>query len=309
EAGELATRALAGFDALGMAYETAKSLTNLAIAASHDNEVDRALQLFNRARALFAKESNQVRLALVDFYQALVLYRNGRYLQAQRLCQQALKLFAKASASGKAVLCELLLARLELDAGDPRAAERVCRQALGKATAMQSPILSYQAYFVLGLIAEAQHDPQSALAAFERARAGLERLRSHLGAEDLKVSFLKDKLAVYEGLVSIGLALGPQRQRQEQAFGYIEQAKSRSLADLISFRGSAIAPRVENELTDEVRHLRQQINAQYRQIELDEGRRDKRSAQRVEQLRQRTRTLENRLIKSLNAVSRTDQEF
>lgn len=309
EGGELAQRALAGFDQLGLGYETAKSLTNLAIAASHDNEIDRAVELFDRARGLFAKESNQVRLAVVDFYQALVLYRNGRYLQAQRLCQRALKLFAKASAPGKAVLCELLLARLELDAGDPRAAERACRLALVKATGMQSPLLSYQAYFVLGLIAEAQHDPQAALAAFEKARGGLERLRSHLGAEDLKVSFLKDKLAVYEGLVSIGLALGAQRHRQEQAFGYIEQAKSRSLADLIAFRGSAIAPRVESALTDEVRILRQQINAHYRQIELEEGRRDKRSARRIELLRQRTRTLENRLVKSLNAVSRTDQEF
>jgi CHAT domain-containing protein/tetratricopeptide (TPR) repeat protein len=309
EGGELASRALAGFDTLGTAYEKAKSLTNLAIAASHDNDVDRALELFDRARVLFAKERNHVRLALVDFYQALVLYRNGRYLQAQRLCQQAFKLFAKTSASGQAVLCELLLAQLELDAGDPRAAERACRLALGKATAMQSPILSYQAYFVLGLISEAQHDPHGAFAAFEKARGRLERLRSHLGAEDLKVSFLKDKLAVYEGLVSIGLTLGAQRHRQEQAFGYIEQAKSRSLADLIAFRGSAIAPHVESELTDEIRNLRQQINAQYRQIELNEGRRDKRSARRVEALRQHTRTLENRLVKSLNAVSRTDQEF
>src|SRR5262245_16742800 len=309
EGGELAGRALEGFDELGLGYETAKSLTNLALAASHDNDVDRALQLFDRARLLFAKESNHVRLALVDFYQALVLYRNGRYLQAQRLCQQALKLFAKASAPGKAVLCELLLARLELDAGDPRAAERACRLALGKATGMQSPILTYQAYFVLGLISEAQDDPHGAFAAFEKARAGLERLRSHLGAEDLKVSFLKDKLAVYEGLVSIGLALGPQRHRQEQAFGYIEQAKSRSLADLIAFRGSTLAPHVQSELTAEVRNLRQQINAQYRQIELEEGRRDKRSARRIDLLRQRTRSLENRLVKSLNAVGRMDQEF
>jgi len=309
EAGELARRALDGFETLGVPFEAAKAVTNVAIAASHDGEITRALDLFDRARELFTKEGNQVWLALVDFYQALVLYRSGRYLQAQRHCQHALRLFAKASAPGKAVLCELLLARLELDAGDPRAAERACRLALGKATAMQLPILSYQAYFVLGLIAEAQHDPQDAFAAFEKARGGLERLRSHLGAEDLKVSFLKDKLAVYEGLVSIGLALGRQRHRQEQAFGFIEQAKSRSLADLISFRGSAIAPHVENALTDEVRNLRQQINAQYRQIELDEGRRDKRSARRVELLRQRTRTLENRLVKSLNAVSRTDREF
>jgi len=309
EAGELASRALASFDELGLVYEAAKSVTNLAIAASHDNDMPRALQLFERARALFAKEGNQVRLALVDFYQALVLYRDGRYLQAQRLCQSALELFSKWSTPGKAAMCELLLARLELDAGDPRAAERACGAALEKAEGIQSPILSYQAYFVLGLIREAQREQQAAYSAFEKARGGLEQLRSHLGAEDLKVAFLKDKLAVYEGLVSICLTLGPERHRQEEAFGYIEQAKSRSLADLIAFRASTLAPRVESPLTDEVRSLRQQINAHYRQIELEDVKREKRSPRRIDTLRQRARTLENRLIKSLNALRATDQEF
>jgi CHAT domain-containing protein len=309
EASELAGRALTSFDELGLAYEAAKSVTNLAIAASHDNETARALELFKRARDLFTREGNQAWLALVDFYQALVLYRDGRYLQAQRFCQSALELFSKSGAPGKAAMCELLLARLELDAGDPRAAERACAAALQKADAIQSPILSYQAYFVLGLIREAQRDPQAAYAAFDKARAGLEHLRSHLGAEDLKVAFLKDKLAVYEGLVSICLAAGSDSQRQEKAFGYIEQAKSRSLADLIAFRASTLTPRVESPLTDEVRTLRQQINAHYRQIELEEVKREKRSTRRIDSLRKHARALESRLVKSLNAVQRTDQEY
>jgi CHAT domain-containing protein len=309
EARQLAGRALSGFEALGLVFEAAKAVTNLAIAASHDNETPWALELFERARDLFTREGNQAWLALVDFYQALVLYRDGRYLQAQRLCQSALELFSSRSAPGKAAMCELLLARLELDAGDPRAAERACASALLKADSMQSPILSYQAYFVLGLIREAQREQQAAYSAFEKARAGLEHLRSHLGAEDLKVAFLKDKLAVYEGLVSICLTIGPESHRQEKAFGYIEQAKSRSLADLIAFRASTLTPRVESALTDEVRTLRQQINAHYRQIELEDVKREKRSARRIDALRKSARALENRLIKSLNAVQRTDQEF
>ena len=113
---------------------------------------------------------------------------------------------------------------------------------------MRSPILSYQAYFVLGLIHEAQHEQRSSYEAFEKARAGLEHLRSHLQAEDLKIAFLKDKLAIYEGLVSTCLALGSTAEHQEAAFGYIEQAKSRSLADLIAFRASALVPQIESDL-------------------------------------------------------------
>jgi CHAT domain-containing protein len=309
EAAELAGRARASFEKLGMVYEAAKAVTNLAIVASHGGDTPRALQLFEHARELFTREGNQVRLALVDFYQALVLYRDGRYLQAQRLCQNALELFAGASVPGKAALCELLIARLELDAGDPRAAEEACRTALQSAEAMQSPILSYQAYFVLGLIREAEHKMQAAYAAFEQARTGLEHLRSHLRAEDLKVAFLKDKLAVYEGLVSIGLTLGRDRTRQEAAFDYIEQAKSRSLADLIAFRAGTLAPRVESDLGDEVSRLRQQINLRYRQIELEEVGREKRSARRVDTLRQQARVLEHQLTKSLHALRTTDEEF
>jgi CHAT domain-containing protein len=309
EAAELAARALDRFDDLGMAYEAGKAVTNLAIAASEAGETDETLPLFKRARELFTEEGNQVWLAQVDFYQSLVLYRDGRYLQAQRLCQSARELFASAGVQSKVALCELLIARLELDAGDPKAADRACSAALKKAAELQSPILSYQAHFVLGSIREAQHQQNAAYAAFERARVSLEQLRSHLQAEDLKIAFLKDKLAVYESLVSLCLAAGSDSTRQEAAFGYIEEAKSRSLADLIAFRASSLAPRVDSDLGDQVATLRQQINWQYRQIEREEVRRDSRSTRRVETLRQHARTLEKQLVSSLNAVRTTDEEF
>ena len=309
EAKELAARAVIRFEKLGLAYEAAMSMTNLATAASREGETERALQLFGKARELFTGEGNQVWLALVDFYQALVLYRDGRNLDAQRLCRSALKLFTRASLPAKAALCELLLARLKLDAGSPRAAERACRSALARAGTTQSPMLTYQSFFVLGLIREAQGDPQGAYTAYERSRAGLEQLRTNLGAEHQRVAFLKDKLAVYESLVAIGLTTGPERDREDAAFGHIEQAKSRSLADLIAFRAGTLTPRVDSERGDEVPRLRQQVNWHTRQIELEELKRENRSGRRIDTLRRRARTLENRLIKSVQAVQAADQEF
>ena len=46
---------------------------------------------------------------------------------------------------------------------------------------------------------------------------------------------------MYEGLVITSLAVSFGVRAQREAFGYIEQAKSRSLADLIAFRTSSIA--------------------------------------------------------------------
>jgi CHAT domain-containing protein/tetratricopeptide (TPR) repeat protein len=309
EAGELAERALVRFDGLGMAYEEAKALTNLALAASGRRDVPRRQKLFARARELFAGEGNQVWLARLDLYEALVLYRDEQYGPARRLCEHALKLFARAAVPGKAAMCELLLARLELQAGDLEAAERACRGAFGRLAGVEAPTFTTQANFVLGLIHEARGERAAAYTAFREAHRSLEHLRSRLQAEDLKVAFLEDKLAVYESLVTTCLALGTAREHREEAFGYIEQAKSRSLADLIAFRAATLEPRVAGEAPEEVRHLRQELNWHYRQLELEETAREKRSARRMDSLRDRAEALEKQLVRSLDELRRTDEEF
>jgi len=65
-----------------------------------------------------------------------------------------------------------------------------------------------------------------------RARTAVERLRQQPAAEkSLKIAFFENKLEVYESLVDICL----RRQNSfEEAFAYIEQAKSRTLMDLLN---------------------------------------------------------------------------
>ena len=309
EAADLGLRALTSFDGLGMEYEAAKAVTNVAIATSSQGELPRALELFDRARELFAREQNQVWLAIVDYYEALVLYRNGEHVRARDVCRSALDLFAHASAPGRAALCELLLARLELEIGDLTVAEQACESAFATVTAAATPNLMYQAHFVSGLIREARGDRASAYAAFQQSHAHLEQLRSHLQADDLKVAFLKDKLAVYESLVVTCLALDPEFGRERTAFGYIEEAKSRSLADLIAFRAATLEPRVPGEASDNVRRLRHDLNWHYRQMEMEEVRPEKHSLRRMESLRLRAATLEKQLGRSLDELRRTDGEF
>lgn len=309
EAAELATRALARFNRLGMAYEAAKAVTNLAIATSRQGAVERALDLFDEGRRLFARERNQVWLALVNYYQALVLFRRGQYARARASCGAALELFARAAVPVQAALCDLLMARLELQAGDLDAAERACADAFVKLAGTEAPFLSYQAHFVLGLVREARGERDAAYDAFRRAHDGLEQLRSHLRADDLKVAFLEDKMAVYESLVTACLDPAGDRRHPEEAFGYIENAKSRSLADLIAFRATTLAPRFAGPATEEVRRLRQQLNWHYRQLEHEQLGQGDGSARRIERLQKRARTLEKQLVGSLEEAGRTDQEF
>lgn len=309
EAGTLAQRAQLRFEKLGIVYEAAKAIVNLALAVSRQGDMERALELFDRGHELFAREGNDVWLALLKYYRALVLYRQGAYDAARDLCHAALELFAHASAPGKAALCELLLARVELQAGNLDVAESTCGAALAKLAGTGAPILSYHAHFVLGLVREAQGDREAAYQAFRKAHEGVEQLWTHLQADEVKVAFLEDKMALYEGLVTTCLALATDEDHQEAAFGYIEKAKSRSLADLIAFRATTLAPHVTGAATDKMRRLRQQLNGRYRQLELAEMTSNLYATRRLEQLRHSTRALEKQLIGSLEEVSSTDQEF
>ena len=309
EAGDLAERALDRFGRLRMAYEQAKAVTNLALARSRQGDVRRARQLFKHARQVFGRERNHVRLALVDFYEALVLYGDGQHARARQLAESARALFSRASAPAKAALCDLLLARLELQAGNLQAAEDACHAASGRSAGAETPILTYQAHFVLGLVREARGERDAAFEAFEKAQAALEHLRSHLQGDDQKVAFFEDKQAVYESLVATCLTLEPTPRQLAAAFGYIEKAKSRSLADLIAFRAASLAPRVAGQATEAVPRLRQELNFHYRQLEPEEITREKPSARRIDSLRHHVRALEKQLARSLDEVRRTDAEF
>jgi tetratricopeptide (TPR) repeat protein len=308
---ELAQDAFSAFTELGMKYEAAKAAAFSAIAISQQGRHKQALESFDRARALFVKEHNDLWPGLIDLYKALVYYEAGENDEAEELALKALGYFSNSVLPSKAALCELLLAALELRGSDAEEARRYCSAALSRLTHLDSPA-TYQAYFMLGQAEEASGNTELARQAYEQAFKKLEDLRSHLGKEELKIAFLKNKLAVYEGLVVTSLAVSFGVRAQKEAFGYIEQAKSRSLADLIAFRASSIASRDTKALSPamgEFRDLRQKLNWTYHQIELEELNPEGTSQERIHQLRQLSRTYEDALVKAFSQVQSVDREF
>jgi tetratricopeptide (TPR) repeat protein len=311
EGAHLARRAFDTFQQLGMGYETAKAVTNLAIASSHHGDTETALDLFRKARDLFSRERNQALTATVDLYQALVLYQEGRMAEARTLSESAFQFFFPSPSGGKAALCLLLLARIHLNAGHGEEAKRVCLAALQKLEQAEAPALSCQAYFVLGLIEEARGAPEAAYEAYLKAHEGLENLRSHLKADEMKIAFLKDKLAVYESLVRMCLSRDPSAANLEAAFAYIEQAKSRSLADLIAFRAHRLpaSRKTHRALVEQVESLRGELNWYSRAIQHLEGQSASLGGARLEKLRRAARDCEQRLVEALANSWAGDQEF
>jgi len=311
EGAQLATAAVSAFRELGMRYEEAKALTFLAIAFSRQGRAEQTLEYFDKARRLFRRENNRVWVALIDLYQAFVLYEGGSFDKARRLCESAFSAFSASSLESKAALCELLLARLNLKTGRPAQALQLCGSALKRLDESETPLLGCQAYFVLGQVREAQGDGEGAHKAYARAHALMENLRSHLRAEELKIAFLKDKLAVYESLVWMSLRGEPSQQKKKEAFAYIEQAKSRSLADLMIFRELDLPPELgaRSRRSTRVRKLREDLNCLYRQIEVTEAGPDKPSMGRLEALRRQSKKCEDELIRALTELRNAEQRF
>jgi len=307
---DLARDAFAAFGQLGMRYEAAKAATFSAIAISQQGHLRQALQIFNQARRLFQEEHNDLWPALIDLYKALVLYDANQDDEAEDLASSALEYFAPSHLPAKAALCELLLAAIEIRSGDSDEARRYCSSALARLLHVESPAV-YQAYFMLGQAEEADGNIELARQAYEKAYRKLEDLRSHLGKEELKIAFLKNKLSVFEGLVVTSLEAHSRARAEQDAFEYIEQAKSRSLADLIAFRASTLSGRgpEESPAMAQYRDLRQKLNWTYHQMELVELNPTEGWQERVQQLRQRSREYEDQLVKAFAQVQTVDREF
>ncbi len=311
EGAHLARRSLDTFRHLGMGYELGKAMTNLAIASSHHGDSARALELFQKAREIFTREKNIAWTAIIDLYQALVFYQDRRLSVAQSLCARALEFFASSPLSGKAALCQLLLARIHLDAGRPAEAREICLSALDRLEQAEIPALTWQAFFVLGTIEEAIGSPEAAYRAYLSAHQHMENLRSHLWAEEMKIAFLEDKLVVYESLVRMCLTSGPPAERQEAAFVYVEQSKSRGLADLIAFRAQGLpaSTPAHQKLVEEMNGLREELNWYTRTIQLQEGRSPNLRDPHLERLRRCARNCERQLSAVMTRLRVEDQEY
>ena len=304
EAREVAHEGYLRFQKLGMGYEEAKCQANEAMALSQLGKALRALELFDEARAKFVREKNLVWPSLIDLYQAVVLYNEGRLFEARRLCARAAKFFDTSLLPGKGVLCQLLLSRLSFRTGNLAVAGKECSRALERLASLEAPVLRYQAEFLMGQIQHASGNPQRAYASHQKAREALETLRSSLRGEELKIAFMKNRLEVYECLVDICMNDDSKQDSAEESFGYMEMAKSRSLAELLVHHAQALpaADSGQSGLVRRIREMREELNWYYRRLEQEQLRGEDPSPERIEKLQKQALAHENELLRALREL-------
>jgi CHAT domain-containing protein len=302
EAEELGRAANAGFHDLGFGYEAAKALGFAAIAASRQGQAFEAVKLFAQAKEMFVRDQNLVWPSLIDLYEALVLFTEGRLFESRRLCAAAHEFFRTSTMRSKAVLADLLLVRIALRLGDTGLAKKHCQMALTDLEKLDSPTLLYQAEFLMGEVERTGGNEDAAYGSYCRARAAVERLRSSLRGEELKIAFFENKLEVYENLVDICL----RRQNSfEEAFAYIEEAKSRTLMDVLNqpVHIPAAVDAGQSELVRSIRNLREELNWYYNLIEREQLRPEERSQEKVHQLEQQARTREADFVRAVKEAT------
>ena len=310
EAREMAHEGFLRFEKLGMGYEAAKTLANEAIAYGQQGKTVHALERFTKARAMFATEKNLVWPWLLDLYQGLLLFHEGRYFEARRLCAGAAKFFDHDALPGKAALAHLLLARVALQVGELPAAQSETDAAIAKISGIQAPVLAYQTHFLRGQLAQTRGDRPAAYAAYQEARKSLEALRSRLHAEELKISFVKNRLQVYEALVDLHLSGDGGDSSAAEAFSCIEAAKSRSMTEMIFQSGQSLplGDTGQSELVRRIRDLREELNWYYHRIELEQLRPEDTSAKRLQQLQEKALSHENELLRTLRELPAHERE-
>jgi len=310
EAKQSAHEGYVRFQKLGMGYEEAKSQAFEAMAFGQSGKAVNSLELFASARAKFVRENNLVWPWLIDLYQALVLFNERRLFEARQLCSRASTFFDTSVLPNKAVLCRLLLSRIALRSGDLAAARTNCWHAQERLAALEAPVLQYQAEFLMGQIQQAANDLRAAYDSYQRARQALETLRSSLHGEELKIAFMKNRLEVYECLVDLCLSDTTKQGGAEESFGYMELAKSRTLAELLIHHAYAPPPADsgQSELVRRIREMREELNWYYRRIEREQLQAEGPSPERVQKLQKEALAHEDELLRALREVPSSEPE-
>lgn len=307
---EAARLAAEKFSRLSMTYEYAKAKMYLGIAHTHRGDLVAAQQELEEARRTFQLERNDVYCALSDIYLSDVLRHQQQWDHAEQVCTEALRLFGRQNLPTKSAYAELQLARLRFFLGDDEGSEALCMSALERIGEAEAPWLRYQCLHLLGNLKQRAGQHQEAYEYYRQAVTHLEALQSSIRVDEYKSAFLADKVRVYEDL--IGLCLRQGEAKIEEAFVYMQAAKSRSLVELLATERripSKVADPAVAELHQEWLRVREELDWYYSRANHSEARGHQRPVWLAAELRTEIRAREQLLARLTRRLRVADSEY
>ncbi|MBA3530569.1 MAG: CHAT domain-containing protein [Ardenticatenales bacterium] len=253
----------------GMADHRARALWGLGSVLVAQGKLDEAASALDEAGALFGAAENVPMLSSVRLEQAAVQAARGAQTAALQTAQQALEMVTGSDLPVQQLYAYLRVADLLLP--DTEAAEPYLLAAQALTDTLHLPQMGYRLNRRLGTLRLLQGRDEEAEHLLERAIEQIEVLRGTLAQEVLRTSFLQDKTAAYEDLMRLHLAREDEASVR-RAFTIAEQAKSRTLVDLLTdvIDRQSTAPS-DSELSTRLQTLQADLNATYNEFMAESG--------------------------------------
>lgn len=264
-----------------MRHERAWALWGMGAALAGQQQPVPAMRALTEAATLFAAVGNLPLLTGVRLEQAALLAQQGERPAALALLAEALAAITTADWPIQQFFTYLRLVDLGLGAyqgpGTPINADELAQsevylnRAQQLAERLALPHLRYRFAQRLGRLRLLQGRTAEALVILTQTLEEIEQLRSSLPLETMRISFLHDKLTVYEMLVQLYLERGTPTDLQ-LAFEMAERARSRTLLERMIglVEGQSVATD-EQAIEQKLALLRADLNAVYSRLLQQEG--------------------------------------
>lgn len=249
ESASLAMAARKSFLAFENIFKAAWAQTLGGLALAGLGRLESARRELSAALEDFSRQSSRVMVGLLHTYLADLEIRAGNYQLAGANAKEAERIFLAEHLSTKVALARLLQAKLAYLTGDLTRAQQLLRAVKQKAEEYSLSWLKYECHYLKACLHESAGEQEEALAEFTHTIELIGQTRSHLGCDELKSAFLRDKMDIFEQAISFSLKHGD----HEKTLWFVEQAKSRSLADLLShyvereLAGQLTSPELRNQ--------------------------------------------------------------
>lgn len=180
---------------------------------------------------IFSRHNNQVVVGLIHTYLSDVELKIGNYQTALVNAQEAERIFVNLKLPVKRAFACFALAKILYLIGKAADTETLLTSIKEVAEKYDIHQLKYGYYYLSGCILEKEQKPEQAMQSFSYAIDIVNSIRSHLYVDELKSSFLQDKLELFEKMISLCIA----SSKYLKAIQYIEQAKVINLSNLLAY--------------------------------------------------------------------------
>jgi CHAT domain-containing protein len=256
EACRLAARAVETYRQLGVSVNTGDALREYSTTLVASGRLGEALATLDEAWILLSQGGADNYASATKLQRAELLLLMGRFTEAYNEARDIKAYFEAKGLVSRSTRASLVMAdaligyaqkaiQYQQSEQQPtiiQEATTLCKAVTARARQNNLQEEAYKSQYLLGRLAVIQEDTRKAVAHYRTAITQIERILDDL-VYDLSPSFLHTRWAVYEEMISLCLSQG----KIEQAFSYLERARSMALRQYLDTSRTALSKEKKQE--------------------------------------------------------------